>query len=181
MNCHYKFVYFLLLLLFTCHLNAQQTLLSVLKSPIIFIGDERTAYRDPAVLYFKERIYLFFTLCKIDSDNKIYSYTAMSSTKDLKTWTTIKILTPRDQSLNFSSPGNIIRYKDEWILCLQTYPRPDYTVSQMPRFGTKDARLYLMRSKDLEHWSKPELIKVKGPETSVSEMGRMIDPYLLED
>lgn len=105
----------------------------------------------------------------------------MSSTKDLKNWSAIKILTPRDQSLDFSSPGNVIRYKDEWVLCLQTYPRPDYRVEQMPRFGTGDARLYTMRSKDLENWSAPELLKVKGPETSFAQMGRMIDPCLLED
>jgi hypothetical protein len=51
----------------------------------------------------------------------------------------------------------------------------------MPRFGSGDARLYLMRSKDLENWSTPEIMKVKGPEVSFAAMGRMIDPYLLED
>src|SRR5665213_3174109 len=51
----------------------------------------------------------------------------------------------------------------------------------MPRFGTGDARIFLMRSKDLENWSKPELMKVKGPGISEKDMGRMIDPYLLED
>ena len=38
-----------------------------------------------------------------------------------------------------------------------------------------------MRSKDLVHWSEPELLKVKGNDVPVREMGRMIDPYLLED
>jgi len=74
-----------------------------------------------------------------------------------------------------------VHYKNEWILCLQAYPRPGYTAYQMPRFGTGDARIFLMRSKDLENWSKPELMKVKGPCISEKDMGRMIDPYLLED
>ena len=38
-----------------------------------------------------------------------------------------------------------------------------------------------MRSNDLENWSEPELIKVKGTALKINEMGRMIDPYLLED
>ena len=75
----------------------------------------------------------------------------------------------------------MIKYKDEWVLCLQTYPRPGYTADKMPMFGTGNARLYTMRSKDLEHWSAPKLLKVKGPDVSFKEMGRMIDPYLLED
>lgn len=50
----------------------------------------------------------------------------------------------------------------------------------MPRFGTGDARIFIMRSKDLVNWSEPELLPVKGniPE---KEMGCMIDPYLIED
>ena len=83
--------------------------------------------------------------------------------------------------LNFSSPGNVVRYKNEWVLCLQTYPRPDYKAGGKMRTGSGDARLYVMRSKDLENWSSPELLKVKGPEVAVKDMGRMIDPYLLED
>jgi hypothetical protein len=38
-----------------------------------------------------------------------------------------------------------------------------------------------MRSSDLIHWSEPELLRVKGPEVVVEDMGRMIDPYLIED
>ena len=166
--------------IFSFHLNGQG-LLSKLTSPVIFKGDDKTAYRDPAVLFHKGRFYLFFTLVKSESDGKVYSYTAMSTTIDLVKWDAVKILTPRDQNLDFSSPGNVIRFNNEWILCLQTYPRPDYKVEQMPRFGTGDAKLFIMRSKNLKDWSLPELIKVKGPEISENQMGRMIDPYLLED
>lgn len=38
-----------------------------------------------------------------------------------------------------------------------------------------------MRSRDLENWSGPELLKVKGNDVPRKKMGRMIDPYLLED
>ncbi len=171
---------FLFLLTFTSRLKAQDNLLTALKSPIIFKGDDKTAYRDPAVLYHDNKLYLFFTLIRTEA-GKVYSYTAMSHSSDLKNWSPVKIITPRDQSLDFCSPGNVVRYHNEWIICLQTYPRPDYTVAQMPRFGTGDARLYLMRSKDLENWSTPEMMKVKGPEVSFAKMGRMIDPYLLEE
>jgi predicted GH43/DUF377 family glycosyl hydrolase len=163
---------------------AQKTknyILTSLKSPVLFQGNDSTAYRDPAVLFHDHKFYLFFTLVRVEDSGKVYSYTAMSISKNLKQWSKIKILTPRNQALDFCSPGNVIRYKDEWILCLQTYPRPDYTVDQMPRFGTGDARVFTMRSKDLEHWSAPQLLKVKGPSLSEKEMGRMIDPYLLED
>ncbi len=163
------------------NIEAQGKILQSLPSPVIFKGDNKTAYRDPAVLYNQQKLYLFFTLVKSEDDGKVYSYTAMSSTKDLKKWSAIKILTPRNQNLDYSSPGNVIHYKNKWIICLQTYPRPDYTIKQMPRFGTGDARLYTMSSNDLDNWSKPQLLKVKGPDTSFALLGRMIDPYLLED
>jgi len=176
------FSYLLLLFLygFPNLAEAQTHKLNTLESPIIFKGDETTAYRDPAVLYHNKVFYLFFTLVRTE-EGKIYSYTAESHSVDLKHWSPEKIITAKDQTLNFSSPGNIIRHKGEWILCLQTYPRPDYTSDQKTRYGTRDARLYLMRSKDLENWSTPEIMKVKGPDVEIAEMGRMIDPYLLED
>lgn len=159
---------------------AQKNFLKTLKSPIIFKGNDSTAYRDPAILFHGKTMYLFFTLVRSE-DGFVYSYTAMSKSTDLKNWSPIKIITPRDMTLDFSSPGNVVKFNDEWVLCLQTYPRPMYKVSEMPRFGTGDARLYIMRSKDLENWSTPEIMKVKGPKVSFKNMGRMIDPYLLAD
>ena len=38
-----------------------------------------------------------------------------------------------------------------------------------------------MRSKDLKNWGEPEIIRVKGPGVEIAKMGRMIDPYILED
>lgn len=161
--------------------SAQQIELNKLKSSVIFRGNETKAYRDPAVLYDHGRFYLFFTLVEIEPDGYIYSYTATSESKDLIEWTAPRKLTPKNQNLNFSSPGNIIRFKNEWILCLQTYPRPGYNAAQMPKYGNASARLYIIRSKNLVNWSEPELLKVKGDDVPVEKMGRMIDPFLLED
>ena len=149
---------------------------SKLNSPIIFHGNNKYAYRDPAVVFHDGRFYLYFTLSENASDGGYYNMTAYSISDDLIHWTFPEIMTPRDRRLNYSSPGNIIRYESEWIICLQTYPTPNRET-----FGTNDSRIWIMRSKDLENWSKAELLKVKGNGVPRAEMGRMIDPYLLED
>lgn len=169
-----------ILVLSGCHME-QESILENLHSPVLFRGDSVTAFRDPAVLFEKGSFYLFFTLVEIEPDSMIYSYTAMSTSQDLMEWSPIKKLSPQDQNLNYSSPGNVIRYKDEWILCLQSYPRTAYQMAEMPRYGDSTARIFIMRSKDLETWTEPELLKVKGPWVAQEDMGRMIDPYLLQD
>ena len=171
----------LLLLLFSkINLNGQNKILKDVNSPVIFKGDEKTAYRDPAVLFHNDQFFLFFTLVKTINE-KIYSFTATSKSSDLINWSPINILTPRDQNLNFCSPGNVVRYKGKWLLCLQTYPRPDYISGDKVRYGSDDSRVFIMESKDLENWSPPKLLKVKGPSISKYKMGRMIDPYLIKD
>ncbi|MGE5110018.1 MAG: hypothetical protein ACM3JB_04100, partial [Acidobacteriaceae bacterium] len=157
---------------------AQRTneLLTSLRSPVLFQGDATTGYRDPAAAYHDGWFYLYFTLARTESPGGVFLYVALSKSRDLVTWTEPKILTPRDKNLNFSSPGNVVRIGDEWILCLQSYPRP-----AGERYGTNAARLWIMRSKDLEHWGAPELLRVKGPEVPPEKMGRMIDPFLVED
>jgi len=149
---------------------------SAIKSPIIFKGDSKTAYRDPAAIYHDGVLRLYFTLARREDDGNMYWYTAVSKSQDLINWTEPRILTPRNRNLNFSSPGNVIRYGNEWILCLQTYPTP-----RGETYGNKTARIWIMRSPDLETWSEPEMLRVKGPDVPVDEMGRMIDPYLVQD
>lgn len=155
--------------------------LKAMTCPAILLGDANTAYRDPAVYEKDGMFFLFYTLVEIEKTGGIYSYTAQSESRNLLEWTKPRILTPRDQNLNYSSPGNIVKDGDEYVLCLQTYPRPGNTVTNMPMFAGENARLYTMRSKDLRSWSAPELIRVKGPEVPFEKMGRMIDPYLLRD
>ena len=138
-------------------------------------GDAYAANRDPAGHYHDGLFRVFHTRVHAESDGIYHSFTAVTESRDLVNWSEPRLLTPKDRRLNYSSPGNVIRYGGEWILCLQTYPmRGD-------NFGDATARLFLMRSHDLTHWSEPELIPVKGPDVPEAEMGRMIDPYLLED
>jgi hypothetical protein len=39
----------------------------------------------------------------------------------------------------------------------------------------------LLRGRNLQGWSAPEVLRVQGPEVAVEKMGRMIDPYLVQD
>lgn len=139
-------------------------------------GDASTAYRDPTAVYHDGEFRLFFTLVKIEPDQRVFSYCAWSKSRDLRHWSEPTVFTPRDQNLNFGSPGNIIRFNGEWVLCLQTYPRPNGE-----KFGNDTARCWIMRSADLEHWRPAELLRLKGPAVPQAEMGRMIDPFLFED
>jgi hypothetical protein len=151
-------------------------MLARLPSPVLFRGDARTAYRDPAAIYHHGWLYLYFTLMVTESDGRVYSYVAWSRSKDLRLWSVPQKITPRDQRLDYGSPGDLLRVKGEWILCLQTYPRP-----HGEKYGNGDARIWTMKSNDLRVWQEPELIRVKGPTVAVAAMGRMIDPFLLAD
>ena len=179
-----KVILMLLVLVFGsagCSQSVNKIDLAGLKSVRLIEGDESHAYRDPAVVYHDGVFYMYYTLVEIEDNGKIFSYTAMSKSSDLKKWTPPRIITPKGDDLNYCSPGNVIRFKGQWILCLQTYPRKGYVKEQIPRFGDKTARVFIMRSRDLENWSEPELLKVKGPNVPRDEMGRMIDAYLVED
>ena len=150
--------------------------LRTLRSPVIFRGNATTAYRDPAAIYSDGWFHLFLTLTRIEPDGQVFEYVAWSKSADLKHWTPPKTFTPRNKSLNYSSPGDIIRFGREWILCVQTYPRP-----AGEQYGNDDARIWILRSTDLEHWGAPELLLVKGPHVPFQGLGRMIDPFLLQD
>lgn len=161
----------------TLSLDGQERInFSAIPSPVVFRGDATTAYRDPAALYYDGWFRLFLTLVRMESGNRPYSYTAWSKSRDLVTWSAPVIFTPRDLNLNYGSPGSIIRQGDAWVLCLQTYPRPHGEL-----YGNETARIWTVRSNDLERWSEPELLRVKGPDVPKEKMGRMIDPFLLAD
>jgi hypothetical protein len=150
--------------------------LNALTSPILFRGDATTAYRDPAVLYDNGTFWLIISYVTIDPDKKAYDQLAWTKSQDLIHWTPVVPFTPKDRHLNYSSPGDIVRFGGQWVLCAQTYPRPNGE-----RYGNADSRLWLFRSADLEHWSEPELLQVKGPDVPREKMGRMIDPFLIQD
>lgn len=147
--------------------------LATFTSPILLQGDASTAYRDPVVYFHHDCFYLYFTLVETESDGRVFLYLAMTTSPDLRNFSPICKLSPRDQSLNFSSPGNIIEYGGEFRICCQTYCRENGE-----KYGNENSRIWQMRSDDLIHWSEPELLMVKG-DIPVKEMGRMIDPYLI--
>ncbi len=120
-----------------------QTMLLDLRTPILFQGNGSIAYRDPAVLFHNNQFYLFFTLVEVEDDGQVFSYTATSQSRDLLCWSQPVKITPRNQYLNYCSPGNVIRFDNEWVLCLQTYPRPGHLVTQPVRYGTQDAWVLL--------------------------------------
>lgn len=153
---------------------------AAIRSPIIFQGDDETAYRDPAAVYHDGVMRIYFTVVVMEEEGAFW-YLGYSKSTDLVYWSKPKMLSPRNRELNFSSPGNIIRRPksdggQEWIICFQSYPTPNNEV-----YGNPTARLWIMRSDDLENWSEPEMLAVKGPDVARKDMGRMIDPYLIED
>jgi len=147
---------------------------TTIQSPIIFKGDETTAYRDPAVYYDGSRFHLFCTFIENSADGP-YWFTVQSVSDDLLRWSAPVKLTPRDKALNFSSPGNVVRAHDGYRLCLQTYCN-----ESGDKYGSENSRIWTMRSDDLVTWEAPRLLRVKG-DIPQGDMGRMIDPFLLRD
>ena len=145
-------------------------------SPILLRGDAHTAYRDPAVFYHDGRFFLYFTLVETEPDGKVFLYLAMTESEDLREFSPVRKLSPRNTALNFSSPGNVIRFGGRFVLCCQTYCRENGE-----KYGNANCRIWIRRSDDLRNWDAPELLRVKGPDVPREEMGRMIDPYLLPD
>jgi hypothetical protein len=150
--------------------------LSALKSPVILKGDAVTAYRNPAAIYHDGVFRLFYSYVRTEEQGKVYHYTAVSKSRDLAHWTEPRILTAKDQELNHCAPGNIIWFKNEWIMCVQSYPTP-----KGEKHGDENARVWIVRSTDLENWSDPEMLMAKGPDVPPERTGRLIDPYLVED
>jgi len=151
-------------------------ILAKLPSPVLFRGNRTTAYRDPTAIYHNGIFHLFFTYVETKPDGIAYLTIASTQSTDLRHWTPLRILTPLDKHLEYSSPGDIVRFDNKWVMCLQTYPRPNGQ-----RYADANARIFTRRSTDLIHWAQPELLRVKGPDVPEATMGRMIDPYLLQD
>lgn len=143
---------------------------------IIFKGNDKFAYRDPACYYHNGVYYLFFTYSEKDS-GYMYMRVGMSTSTDLKTWSEIRVLTKKELTLNFCSPGNVIEYNGEFILCVTSYPMP-YTFDEW-WCGDETARVFIMRTKDFETFSEPEVISAKG-DIPIEKLGRMIDPYIIK-
>ena len=148
---------------------------TAIPSPIVLRGSPQQAHRDPCGHYHDGVFRVWHSSIRGAADSSWSAATAVTESRDLITWSEPRDVTPRDRALNYSSPGNVIRFRDRWLMCLQTYPSRD------GRPADHTARIFTMHSRDLAAWSEPELLRVKGPEVAREEMGRMIDPYLIED
>ena len=140
---------------------------------------DRVGFRDPTAIFHEGKCYCFYSHVELCDDGWTYFRLGLSISEDLIHWQGPFLLTEADRRYNYSSPGCIIRQGDEFIMCIQTYPTQDNEPHQV--CGDTTSRIYLIRSKDLLHWSAPELMRVHGDDVSIADMGRMIDPYIVRD
>ena len=143
---------------------------------VFLTGGPNSAYRDPCAHYYDGIFRVWHTHIYGNAGGQWAAGIGVVESTDLINWSTPQLITPMDKQFNYSSPGNVIRYNNRWIMCLQTYPTPDGGF-----FGDESSRIFTMQSDDLIEWDEPKLIRVKGPNTAREDMGRMIDPYLIED
>ena len=151
------------------------SILDGIASSRLIPGDMTHAFRDPAVIYKDGVFRLYCTYVETEADGGVHMFTALLRSTDLVHWSDPVRLTPRDRSLNFSSPGNIVKWRGEYVMCLQTYCRENGE-----KYGNERSRIFTVRSRDLETWDEPRPLMVKG-DVPLSAMGRMIDPYLIYD
>lgn len=142
----------------------------------IFEGNDKFAYRDPACYYHGGFFHLFFTVSEKES-GYMYNRIGYSRSRDLATWSEIRLLTVRDLHKNFSSPGNVFPHGDGFLICFCSYPMPQPFKER--HWATADARLYTMFTKDFECFEEPKLLNPKSY-LPIEQAGRMIDPYLVE-
>lgn len=152
---------------------------SAIRSSEIIPCSDRVGFRDPAAIFHNGSCYCFYSHVEKGGDGWTYFRLGLSISEDLIHWRGPYLLTEADRRVNYSSPGCIIRQGDEFVMCIQTYPTFDNAPGKV--CGNQLSRIYLIRSRDLLHWSEPELMRVHGDEVSEADMGRMIDPYLTED
>lgn len=143
---------------------------------IIFKGNDKFAYRDPACFYKDGTYYLFFTVSEKDN-GYMYNRIGLSKSTDLKNWTEPEILTEKNYNTNYCSPGNIIEKDGEYIICFTSYPMP-YPFEEKS-WADENARLFTMKTKDFKTFTKPEILNPKTG-TPNNEIGRMIDPFLIK-
>lgn len=144
--------------------------------PIIFEGNEKFAYRDPACCYYGGEYHLFFTVSEKEN-GYMFNYVAHSVSSDLKSFSKPTLITEKDCSKNFCSPGNVIEHNGEYFISVTSYPMP---LPYAERFYADDtARLFFIKTKDFKTFSEPERIYPKGKEC-INE-GRMIDPFVFKE
>lgn len=128
--------------------------------------------RDPMLFYHNGVFHCYYSIVE-HKEGEYCFYLGYTKSKDLIHWSKSKQLTT--SKLGFSSPGNIIRYGDEWIMSLQTYP-----IQPGEHIASEDARLWTMKSKDLVNWSEPVQMNPNGAQVNWSQSHRQIDPCFAE-
>ena len=151
--------------------------LSAIPEPRIIKGDGNTAFRDPAIHYENGTFHLFFTWAYAYPGDCTIGY---STSQDLVHWSPPREILPRKRLLNYSSPGNMIRVGDDRVLCMQTYPTPHGKPGEVV-YANDTARIFTIRTSDFKTWTEPEILRVKGPNVPIADMGRMIDAYIIKD
>lgn len=144
--------------------------------PIIFHGSPTVAYRDPTCIFVDGTYHLFFTVSQKEN-GYMYNFVAHSESQDLKHFSVPSIITVKDNTKNFCSPGNVIRFGDRYRIFVTSYPMP-YPFATCA-YADETARLFFIETTDFRSFSEPQKIYAKGIECK--DEGRMIDPFILED
>ena len=152
---------------------------SQMPASCILPGDTSRGFRDPAVFFYEDVFYCYYSYVTPAPDGFTDFRLGVSTSRDLIHWSEPMLFTQLDRTKNYSSPGCILAHNGEFVMCMQTYPTDGNAPGKV--FGNQNSRIYLMRSHDLIHWSEPELMRVHGDGVSFEQMGRMIDPYILPD
>ena len=143
--------------------------------PVIFQGNEKIAYRDPACFYYEGKYHLFFTVSEKEN-GYMYNRVGHATSVDLQSFTEPEIITVKDFTKNFCSPGNVIRRGKEYYISITSYPMPFPYEKQ----GCADdsARLFFIKTEDFVSFSEPFRVYPNGRECK--DEGRMIDPFVFE-
>ena len=143
--------------------------------PVIFKGDEKIAYRDPACYYYNGEYHLFFTFSEKEN-GYMYNRVGHSRSSDLRVFSEPELITVKDYAWNYCSPGNVVKYGDEYLICVTSYPmKMPYSERSS---ADETARLFFIKTKDFKSFSSPERIYPKGRENT--NEGRKIDPFVFE-
>lgn len=128
--------------------------------------------RDPALYFTGGELLCFHTTVEEPLPGRRSLFIELSKSRNFQHWDTRRL---SDSPLNFSSPGNLMEVNGEYVLCLQSYPIPEGQL-----WADEHCRLYLMRSRNLTDWSKPEEFVISRPVPQWSASSRKIDPYLVK-
>lgn len=143
---------------------------SQIRNPVLD-REPAVSARDPAMVLHDGVVRCFHTAVE-RGQGTWRLFVDVAESRDLAHWGKIRRLTHSD--LNFSSPGNVLRVADRWLLCVQSYPILPGEV-----YGSEDSRLWLMSSQDLVNWTDPQLLAPQGCQAHWSRFRRQIDPYIV--